>query len=463
MFCSASWSFEHYLPLDRREKLIIDQVIPSLHAIRLAWSGGSSPWTVWYRVKDSEEAWRPLTATEPHAVLSDLAAYIEYEFRVESGADKSLTGYARTGEVPGTVVNYLHPQDPKYAFSGQHLCSPSLLLHPDGYLLASTDLYDNGTPQNLTLIFRSDDGGKSWYHYTELFPCFWGSLFLHRGEVYMLSTSTEYGDLLIGKSSDGGKTWGAPTVLARGSCHRSAMGWHKSGMPVTEYKGMLWCGVDYGSHQLGRHMNCLASADASGDLLDAGNWAVTDPLAFDPAWEGAVKCDTRGCIEGNAVVSPDGKICNFLRYSTDLGDPQYGLAAVLEGDPEHPDQPLKFLKFVPFPGNLSKFDVKWDAESGRYFSIVSRITGMGWVKARTILSLISSADLEHWSVLCDLVNYENADPHKVGFQYVSFLFDGSDLLYLSRTAFNGAQNFHDNNYLTFDRVSDFRNLLQNEQ
>ena len=44
-----------------------------------------------------------------------------------------------------------------------------------------------------------------------------------------------------------------------------------------------------------------------------------------------------------------------------------------------------------------------------------------------------------------------------------FLFDGSDLLYLSRTAFNGAQNFHDNNYLTFDRVSDFRNLLQNEQ
>ena len=316
MFCSASWSFEHYLPLDRREKLIIDQVIPSLHAIRLAWSGGSSPWTVWYRVKDSEEAWRPLTATEPHAVLSDLAAYIEYEFRVESGADKSLTGYARTGEVPGTVVNYLHPQDPKYAFSGQHLCSPSLLLHPDGYLLASTDLYDNGTPQNLTLIFRSDDGGKSWYHYTELFPCFWGSLFLHRGEVYMLSTSTEYGDLLIGKSSDGGKTWGAPTVLARGSCHRSAMGWHKSGMPVTEYKGRLWCGVDYGSHQLGRHMNCLASADASGDLLDAGNWAVTDPLAFDPAWEGAVKCDTRGCIEGNAVVSPDGKICTFLRYST---------------------------------------------------------------------------------------------------------------------------------------------------
>ena len=61
------------------------------------------------------------------------------------------------------------------------------------------------------------------------------------------------------------------------------------------------------------------------------------------------------------------------------------------------------------------------------------------------------------------MNYENADPHKVGFQYVSFLFDGSDLLYLSRTAFNGAQNFHDNNYLTFDRVSDFRNLLQNEQ
>ena len=268
--------------------------------------------------------------------------------------------------------------------------------------------------------------------------------------------------LLIGKSSDGGKTWGYPTVLAYGSCSRISVGWHKSSMPVIEHKGRLWCGVDCGGYKLGGYMNCLASVKADADILDVNNWAITDPLQFNPKWEGAVQGDERGCIEGNAVVTPDGELCNFLRYSTDLGVPQYGLATVLKADANDPSKALEFFKFVPFPGNLSKFDIKKDEKSGLYFSIVSRITGKGWVKARTVLSLICSKDLENWKVLCDLVNYENADPHKVGFQYVSFAFDDDDLLYLSRTAFNGAQSFHDNNYLTFDRVENFRNLIVKE-
>ena len=44
----------------------------------------------------------------------------------------------------------------------------------------------------------------------------------------------------------------------------------------------------------------------------------------------------------------------------------------------------------------------------------------------------------------------------LGFQYVSFEFDGGDIIYQSRTAFNGAHNFHDSNYATFHRIKDFR-------
>ena len=47
-----------------------------------------------------------------------------------------------------------------------------------------------------------------------------------------------------------------------------------------------------------------------------------------------------------------------------------------------------------------------------------------------------------------------------GFQYVDWLFDGDDLVVVSRTAFDdaegGAHNYHDANYLTFHRVKDFR-------
>ena len=82
----------------------------------------------------------------------------------------------------GTVVNYLHPADDCYSFSGHALCSPSLVRHPDGYLLASMDAYSGDYPQNLTLIFRSDDDGKTWKYVSELFPCFWGKMFIHKGE-----------------------------------------------------------------------------------------------------------------------------------------------------------------------------------------------------------------------------------------------------------------------------------------
>lgn len=462
MICSENWSFEHYQPLDRTEVVLIDRVAPGKTEIALSWCGGTGRSVVRYRRKGSAAAFAELAAVGTFATITGLTEHEDYEFYVACENGQSRLRFARTGEVPGVVVNYLHPEDAAYDFSGQHLCTPSLLKHPAGYLLASMDVFEGGAPQNLTMIFRSDDDGANWYHYTELFPCYWGTLFLHNGEVYMLATSTEYGDLLIGRSSDGGKNWGKPTVLARGSCHSDTPGWHKSSMPVICHKGRLWCGVDYGSHHTGGHMSCLASARADGDLLNAENWCITEPLPYDPCWEGAVKGDTRGLIEGNAVVLPDGEIGNMLRYFTNRGTPSYGLAGLLRGNCENPENALRFERFVPFPGNLSKFDVKKDAQTGLYFSILTRIVHPDRVKARDMLSLACSADLVHWQVLCDLIDGTGEDPETVGFQYVSFLFDGDDLIFLCRTAFNGAQSYHDNNYITFHRVPRFRNLTEKQ-
>ena len=461
MKCNNDWSVEHYQPpnLDAH-KIVIDRVAPMENKICFSWNGGNSSWTFYYRSKGSDQNWETVCVEKPIFELCGLENETEYEFYVESSNETSLIGYAKTGFVPGTVVNYLHPEDKKYAFSGGHLCSPSLLVHPDGYLLASMDLFGRGTPQNLTLIFRSDDGGETWYHYTELFPCFWGSLFLHKGDVYMLGTSTEYGDLLIGKSIDGGKTWINPTVIARGSCHKDVCGWHKSAVPVVEYDGRIWCGVDYGGRELGGYLTCMVSADANGDLLDVNNWRITEPLKYDPTWEGAVQGDDRGFLEGNAVVVSDMGICSMLRYSTEAGEPSFGLAGVLRADSKNPDQALNIYKFAKFDGNMSKFYVQKDPQTGLYFAIYSRITEDGWVRMRNLLSLAYSEDIEHWHLLCDLIDYTHEDPHKVAFQYPSFCIDGEDIIFLSRTAFNGAKNCHDNNYVTFHRVKNFRQLIR---
>ena len=58
------------------------------------------------------------------------------------------------------------------------------------------------------------------------------------------------------------------------------------------------------------------------------------------------------------------------------------------------------------------------------------------------------------------------DPARHGFQYVDWLFDGDDLIAVSRTAYDGslggARNFHDTNFLTFHRLTHFRDLTMKD-
>ena len=71
---------------------------------------------------------------------------------------------------------------------------------------------------------------------------------------------------------------------------------------------------------------------------------------------------------------------------------------------------------------------------------------------------MSSTDLVNWTLVCDLIDRRDEDPGKIGFQYVDFIFEGDDLLFLCRTGVNSAWNMHDTNYQTFHRVKNFRNI-----
>ena len=52
------------------------------------------------------------------------------------------------------------------------------------------------------------------------------------------------------------------------------------------------------------------------------------------------------------------------------------------------------------------------------------------------------------------------DPQEAGFQYVDYEFEGDDIIFLCRTALNKPHGFHDSNYQTFDRVKNFRKLVE---
>lgn len=172
------WSYKPYTPpLFNVGDIYICRVVPHENSIHFEWlKNDEECFKVYYRKRDNEEFIHYTDTNKNECDILELDTDTDYEFYVASGEKKSRIRLARCGKSVGTVVNYLHPDDKAYEFSGQYLCSPSLVKHPDGYLLASMDVYGDDSPQNLTLIFRSDDDGKTWHHLTELMPCFVGQM-----------------------------------------------------------------------------------------------------------------------------------------------------------------------------------------------------------------------------------------------------------------------------------------------
>ena len=467
MKAALAWNYTRYLPLHESARMAAPYVCRiAPHATGFSFdflevgqkSADFTPknakYSVIWRLRDQDACCsRPLDGFSGR--VDGLLPDTDYAFRVVRddgvGSDERLV---RTGAAPGIVVNYLHPDDPAYAFSGRYLCSPSLVRLPDGSLLASMDLYAGGAPQNLTLIYRSVDDGQTWEHLTELFPCFWGKMFLCGGALYMIGCSTEYGDLLIGRSDDGGANWTVPTTILRGSCHCKQVGWHRAPMPVLIRDGRVMTDVQYGAWSEKVFCDAVVSAPADADLLDAANWVCS---ALWDARQSIVELPARiwGGIEGNVIPAPDGGVVDFLRFADRT-------ALILRYDPSQPEAAMKMEGVIDFPATASKWNVVFDDVSGKYYAIVSRALDVPLTK-RNLLALICSDDLVNWRLCGDLIDYRDADPMAVGFQYVDFFIEGEDILFLCRTAVNGAHSFHDSNYTTFHQIKNFRALAEGGQ
>ncbi|MPN59877.1 hypothetical protein SDC9_207599 [bioreactor metagenome] len=114
------------------------------------------------------------------------------------------------------------------------------------------------------------------------------------------------------------------------------------------------------------------------------------------------------------------------------------------------------------PGASKKFTIRYDITSDRYYSLVNYVKeefySMQTDKVRNTVALIVSDDLKKWDIISIVLDHP--DPKYHAFQYIDWLFEGNDIIFVSRTAFDdeegGAKAAHDANYLTFHRVPDFR-------
>jgi hypothetical protein len=453
------WSYYPYTPLNSMKRgaaPYICRLAPNGGRLELEFIDNGEPQAqhiVTFRKRNEGETIEiPLNGYE--AVIDGLDKDAEYEIAVRrSDGISSQTRLVRMGDVPGKVINYLHPEDNCYSFSGKFLCSPCIIRTPSGALLSSMDVFEGNSPQNLTLLFRSDDDGANWRWVGELFPCFWGRMFVVDEIIYMLGVSNEYGDLLIGFSEDDGETWSAPSVLFRGSCNSNNAGCHRAPMPVIEFNGRLWTDLQYGGWGYGSFGDAVVSAPIDSDLMNPENWICSEFFnwkEFNKTLPESDRVNAHGGIEGNITVGRDGMLYNLLR----LAD---GKSLLLKIDVKDPEKAPQFVKVVDMPITASKIDIHYDHVSGYYWTLASRLIHEPRTN-RNLLSLMRSRDLVGWEVTADILDARDADASKIAFQYISFFIENEDIYFQSRTAYNGAHNYHDANYATFHIIKNFREL-----
>lgn len=355
--------------------------------------------------------------------------------------------------VPGTVIDY------SPAKTRQYIGSPSIAVLEDGTYVASHDFFGPGSTRDRTVVFSSTDKGKSWDRIANLKGQWWSSLFTHRGDLYLMGTSKEYGFTVIRKSTDGGKSWTTPKDENTGLLWGDGK-YHCAPVPVVVHNGRIWRAMEdaMGPGGWGTHFRSfMMSAPVDADLLQAKNWTSSNRIGRDEKWlDGKFK----GWLEGNAVVTPDGEIVNILRVDN---APKGDTAAIVHISPDGMKATFDPEKdFIDFPGGSVRFTIRYDPKSKYYWTLSNFIPDSQRnpfpARTRNTLALMRSKDLRNWEVRGVVLHHPDQKKH--GFQYVDWLFEGPDLIIASRTAYDdaqgGAHNQHDANYMTFHRLENFR-------
>ena len=359
--------------------------------------------------------------------------------------------------VPGTVIAH-YPKS-----NQQYVGSPGIAIVGDGIYLAKHDEFGEGSTEYqsaISQLYRSDDRGKTWRRIHTFDGLFWASIFTHGDAVYVLGTDKHHGNAVIFRSSDRGQTWTAPNDAANGLLLEGE--YHTAPVPVIVHDGRIWRAIEDagGGDKWGhRYRAMMMSAPVDADLLNAASWTCSNYIARNPEW-----LDGRfnAWLEGNAVVTPDGKIVNILRVDF---NPEGNVAAIVRCSDDGREVTFDPKSdFIEFPGGATKFTIRHDPKTNLYWTLSNFIPAFHRstraASTRNTLALASSADLRDWSVRSVVLYHPDVEKH--AFQYVDWLFEGDDLIVASRTAnddgLGGAHRAHDANFLTFHRVQDFRDL-----
>jgi len=367
-----------------------------------------------------------------------------------------------------------HNPDPEYYIEG-----PGLVRLEDGALVAAVPVVPREqwsearrAEHSVTHIVRSVDGGKTWQPLADL-PYYSAAPWVDRGTLYLFADKAGIGkarnaDLLLLRSSDGGRTWSEPVTLFKGyywNCH--------TGMVQRDHH--IYWAIDDMSYGMNRGPR-LVAGDLSGDPMDPHAWRISETVIFPGApeqlWNPKFTTQPSQYLEPN-VVEVNGHL-RVLAAVKIKRPTTSNLCAVLDATDDGTKLDLKFTQYSGMPGGHLKFCVLRDDASKLFWATANlsadnqgafdgekKAIENGNFKAaasdRRFLMLLYSMDAMNWFPAGCVAQ---AAKLSQSFMYARPVVDGDDLAIIARSSVN-APNQHDADYCTFHRVHDFRHLALN--
>lgn len=363
--------------------------------------------------------------------------------------------------VPGVVIDYEESpslSDAHANVNEVYIASPSITIMPNGYYIASHDLFDSGTNYDTTKVFLSTDRGATWSHQSTIVGQYWSTVFENKGILYIFGPQRQGGNLIIRKSTDYGHTWTEPTSSTSGLLREGKFGGTPNAPAI--HNGRIWIAQSGAS-----------SAPVDSDLLHADSWTLIGGISdthgrnhFGDLWQ--------GWSESQVVASPQTGVVLMPKIRA---LPHTALFRVDEAAGEVRFDGSAPNAFPSLPGGEKKFGARYDPVSKRFFVLSNPVLP---VEAdhpelagkpemiRTTAGVVSSKDLINWNVEKLFLYSPHIDDGTFGegFQYFNFAIDGDDLAVVARSAIdvgegeNKPPRGHDTNLMTFHRIKDFRNL-----
>ncbi len=267
-----------------------------------------------------------------------------------------LISLALADDPPGVVIS-TSPD-----FETTYIGSPSIAILPGGEYVATHNWFGPRATGDQTVVFSSNDRGKSWNQIAEIKGQYWSTLFVHQSALYLMGTNKNMGALVIRRSDDRGKTWTNPVDSQTGII--KAGNYYTAPVPVLIHDGRIWRSVE--GLQQAKSLAMVVSAPEDSDLLKADSWTTSNPASIEPSQFGGIR---DRLMEGNVVAAPGWGLFNITR----IDNRRPGKAAMLPISRDGRSLELSPSgSFIEFPGGRSKFTIRYDADSQRFWSLINK-------------------------------------------------------------------------------------------